>query len=120
MKIMNKELMAYWKVIQLPVYASVALLVVVLVLPLLSDLLRLISLAIWVWAGWRAFKEFKYDLEHSAVAGAIGGLAVGFMGAVVSLIFYYAFGLPALDSMGIYGAVASGKALINLLSNLIT
>lgn len=84
-KTMWKGFPEYWKVIQLPTFVSIALsfLSALLLLPSLggigfaamgiSLLLSLAGWAVWLWAGWRTVKEFKYELEQSAIAGAVGG-----------------------------------------------
>jgi len=125
-KIMGKNLIEYWNVISLPVYVSIALSVLSVLLMLagagtivLTGALRLVGFAVWLWAGWRAVKEFKYGLEHSAVAGAVGGVVSGLIGAVISLASFFAFGATALAAAGPYGAavgtVTAGAMVTSLI-----
>ncbi|MFH0923044.1 MAG: hypothetical protein V1811_03220 [Candidatus Micrarchaeota archaeon] len=131
-KMMGKNLADYWKVIQLPVYVSIALsfLSALLLLPSLGGigfaamgvglLLSLVGWAVWLWAGWRAVKEFNYELEPSAIAGALGGAVSGFVGAVFILVFGMFFGAAALSAMGPYAEAYAGAAMASLFTGLIT
>ena len=105
----DRKIGEYWEVAKLPVYVSIGLSILSLLIIFgmgaaglgIAGLIGLVSLAVWLWLGWRAVKEFRYDLKSSVIAGAVGGVVSGIVGAVISIIQY---SVLASTMAGVYGA----------------
>ena len=108
MAVGDKKIGEYWEVAKLPVYVSIGLSVLSMLLLFagafalgIIGLVGLVGLAVWLWLGWRAVKEFRYDLKSSVIAGAVGGVVSGIVGAVITVVQYSMF---ASMMAGVYGA----------------
>jgi len=129
-KIGNKKLGEYWKVIRLPVFAGIAISILMLAaafVPFLgiviSTLGGIAGLLISLYIGWSAIKTHKFDVKHSAIAGGVAGVITGFAGGVVSAITAVAVVGTTMSAMGAYGAAAAnavgGFAMASAISGII-
>ncbi len=116
-KLGDKKLKEYWKVIKLPVYAGIAISLLSLAtafVPLLGmftgALVGLVGLAISLYIGWSAVKNYKYDLKHSAFAGGIAGVITGLAGGIIGAITAMVLLGAASSAMGAYGTAYGGAA----------
>ena len=114
MAVGDKKIGEYWEVAKLPVYVSIGLSVLSMLLLFagafalgIIAIIGFVWYAVWLWLGWRAVKEFRYDLKSAAIAGAVGGAVSGVVGAVISIVQYSMFsGMMA----GVYGAAYATMA----------
>ncbi|VVB68429.1 Uncharacterised protein [Candidatus Norongarragalina meridionalis] len=111
----DKSIGEYWEIAKLPVYVSIGLSVLSFLLVFgmgavglgITALIGLVALAVWLWLGWRAVKEFGCDLKSAAIAGAVGGVISGIVGAVITVVEFSA--LPGMMA-GAYGAAYATMA----------
>jgi hypothetical protein len=93
-----------------------------LILCLVGAIMLLVSLIIYLWAGYNSVKKFKLDVAGAALTGAIIGFISGSINAVIDIILRLlnlnnAVGTANL--MGLGGAAAVGFTLLVCLFSVI-
>lgn len=96
MEFAGKDFKFYWDIIEFPFYLGIIWIIASTVTAIFSFSLYLsifswysnliIFLAIFGFIGWRAVKERKTGLKEAAWAGAIAGVLIGLISAVISIV----------------------------------
>jgi hypothetical protein len=87
-------------------------------MPLIGLLLAipvlLINLAIGLWVGYRAVKEFKLDIANAALTGGIAGGVSSLIGGIVGLVL-----MMVAPSVGISGGLLIGVGVVALIIGIV-
>lgn len=99
MKLGNKEIKDYWKMIRIPTLILITYSVLALIISFISfEIYTIIfsplpglvlTIAVFGFIGWHAVKEFKETVKVAAWAGALSGVISGFVGAILGIIMFY-------------------------------
>ena len=116
MKIAGKDFGFYWKIIEFPFYLLLLWVVASFVVSFVNFSLYLsifsgysgwiVSIAVFGIVGWVAVKDHKAKVSESAWCGAVLGVIIGFIGAVLGIVMAYA--VPGLVDFSLQAALSQG------------
>jgi Na+/serine symporter len=116
LKLAEKDLNYYWKIIKYPLVAYIVWMVAGFVVSLISFSLYMsifgsfagyaVIILVMGIAGYTAVADHKGGIKHAAWSGALIGIIGGFIGAIISIIMAYA--VPELLEMSVTAAVEQG------------
>jgi len=116
MEFAKKDFSYYWIIIRLPLLALVLWSILSVIIARFAIQWHssifgtwqsmIIQLIVFGFIGYTIIAEHKGEVRHSAWGGAITGVIVGFIGAILALIAFYF--VPQMYEAGIQQAVAQG------------
>jgi membrane protease YdiL (CAAX protease family) len=116
MKIAEKELSYYWKIIRIPLLILVVWSIASLVIAMVSYSMYkgifsaaaglILSVCVFGFVGWTTVKDYKGTVKLGAWAGALTGILIGLIGGVIGILMVYL--VPAVTSDAVRQATAAG------------
>ncbi len=116
MKLGEKEIKDYWAIVKIPTFIIIGWYVVGLIFSAVAYQIYqsvfqgiagwLILVAYFGFIGWVSVKEHKLKPSQAGWAGAVGGIVIGFVGGIFSILTYFL--LPSVIDQAVMQAVAKG------------